>query len=263
MRTIRRLQAESPSRLGGMAEFSTPNTERPTSNAEVLPGHAGQAITPSLRCSTFDVGCSAFILRAVRFFLRHARRSALLLVAAVLLPALLTGCSPYKTRVKRNPGIEMPGQRRFRINYDIHDPDGKSITDEIMQDDIDRWILFAEMCDRAKVAFEELGYEHVYDPGAPADFVVDVGFSSFYSDTITDKQLWNQQPATLLVGGRKGDMFVHLVTLSALSHDPALSSDDYVVLWDGRGTCVDESDDIRYVAFPIMVELLEDFPEAD
>jgi hypothetical protein len=175
---------------------------------------------------------------------------------------LLAACSPYRTHITRAEGLEFPDLYRFRVNYDVHDPEGVSLTDEIMNDDLERWLLFVEICDRARVAFEELGYQWVYDPNDPVDFVVDVGFSAFYPEKIDYERLTSQPPATLLVGSKDGDDYTHLIVMTALARNPNLAADDYVVLWEGRGTCVDQNDDSRIASFPIMVELLEDMPQA-
>ena len=193
-------------------------------------------------------------MRALRLQIASAGMATLCLLAA---------CAPYRTQIMRAEGLEFPALYRFRINYDIHDPDGQSITDEIMNDDLERWLLFVEMCDRARVAMEERGYKWVYDPNERVDFVLDVAFSAFYTEKLDYERLISQPPATLLVGSKNGDEYTHVVVLSAMARNPNLASDDYVVLWEGRGTSTDGNDTPRVAAFPIMVELLKEFPEAE
>ena len=184
-------------------------------------------------------------------------------LASVLIAAGLASCSIVDTHVAKSDNVKLPGKQTFRINYKIHDPDGEDITEEIMSDDIDRWMLFIGACDRAKIAFEELGYELIYDPGVPADFIVDVGFSAWYSDKITKEQMLSQKPATLLMGMKDDKYFYHYAVLSILSKDPSLDSDEFVVVWEGKGICKLETDDITQAQFPIMTELLEEYPEAN
>jgi hypothetical protein len=158
--------------------------------------------------------------------------------------------------------MELPGLRTFRINYDVHDDMGNNITEEIMKSETERWFMFAEMCDKAKEAFKEKGYQWVYDPYVKSDFIVDVCFSAFYSETITEEEMLDQKPATFLVGRKEGEEKTHLVFLTVLAYDPELESKDLVVLWEGRGALTDPYDDARDASFPIMVELLMDFPRA-
>ncbi|NLF40326.1 hypothetical protein GX586_12845 [bacterium] len=185
---------------------------------------------------------------------------ATLATAALL---VIAGCSPYQVRINKTEGLMLPNARSFRVNYDVHDDQGKSITDEIMRSEIERWYQFTEMAHRARYAFEDLDYRFVYDPGVPADFVVDVGFSAFYSEKITEEQLWSQRPATLLVGRKNPDgTYTHVVVLSVLAKNPRVTSDELVVVWEGRGTLTDENPDARLAGYPIMVELLKSYPLA-
>ena len=174
-----------------------------------------------------------------------------------------SACSFVDRHIVKNPKVKLPGKKTFRVNYKIHDPDGNDITEEIMNNDLDRWLLFIEACNRAKVAFEELGYEIVYDPDVPVDFIVDVGFSAFYSDKITKDEMLNQPPATLLMGMKDDKYYYHYATLTVLTKDPSLESDEYVVVWEGKGIFKSESDDIKQAEFPIMTDLLEEFPKAN
>ncbi len=184
-------------------------------------------------------------------------------LASIFIISCLSSCSVVDTNVTKSTTVKLPGKHTFRINYKIHDPDGKDITEEIMTDDIDRWMLFIGACDRAKIAFEELGYTLIYDPGTPADFVVDVGFSAWYSDKITEKQMLDQPPATLLMGMKDDEFFYHYAVLTILAKDPSLDSDEFAVVWEGKGICKLETDDITEAQFPIMTELLEEYPRAD
>jgi len=184
------------------------------------------------------------------------------IICLSLLILTISGCSPYVTVIKKADGIDFPGYRKFRINYTVHDDAGTDITDEIMKTETDRWFLFAEICDRVKLAFQEKGYEWVYDPHVPADFTVDLCFSAFYSEKITKKDMMEQKPATFLVGRTEGEEKTHMVILSVLAYNPEMESKDLVVLWEGRGSMTDTFDDVRVASFPIMVELLLDFPTA-
>ncbi|RLD12128.1 MAG: hypothetical protein DRI44_01715 [Chlamydiae bacterium] len=199
----------------------------------------------------------------MKTFTKKITKHLLLFFTSLFLITVLSSCSIVDTHVTKSSKVKLPGKHTFRINYKIHDPDGKDITDEIMSDDINHWMLFIEACNRAKVAFEELGYQLVYDPDVPADFIVDVGFSAFYSDKITEKQMLNQPPATLLMGRKDDKYFYHYAVLTILAKDPSLESDEFAVVWEGKGICKLETDDITQAQFPIMTELLDDFPEAD
>ena len=182
---------------------------------------------------------------------------------SIFITATFVSCSIVDTHITKSNKVRLPGKRTFRVNYKIHDPDGNDITEEIMSDELDRWMLFIEACSRATVAFEELGYELVYDPDVPADFIVDVGFSAFYSNKITEDQMLNQPPATLLMGMKDDDFYYHYAVLSILAKDPTLDSDEFVVVWEGKGIYKSLSDDITEAQFPIMTELLEEYPEAN
>ena len=199
----------------------------------------------------------------MKTFTKKIFKYLLYFFVSVIITAIFSSCSVVDSHVTKSSTVKLPGKRTFRVNYKIHDPDGKDITEEIMNDDIDRWMLFIEACSRATVAFEELGYELIYDPDIPADFIVDVGFSAFYSDKITKEQMLDQPPATLLMGMKDDKYFYHYAVLTILAKDPSLDSDEFVVVWEGKGIFKSESDDITQAQFPIMTELLKKYPEAD
>ena len=199
----------------------------------------------------------------MKTFTKKIAKYLLYFFISVILITVFSSCSIVDSQITKSSNVKLQGKRTFRVNYKIHDPDGKDITEEIMSDDIDRWMLFIEACSRATVAFEELGYELVYDPDVPADFIVDVGFSAFYSDKITKKQMLDQPPATLLMGMKDDKYFYHYAVLTILAKDPNLESDEFVVVWEGKGIYKSESDDITQAQFPIMTELLKEYPEAD
>ena len=192
------------------------------------------------------------------------RRAWASMIAVTVVALAGAGCSPYRTRIIQAQGIELPRRQVFRVNYQIHDPDGKNITDEIMRTDLARWEQFMEMCDRTRAAFEELGYKPVFDNYQPVDFVADVGFSAFYSAKVTEQNIWDQAPATLLCGAtHPNGMFTHFVLLRVLAKNPRVTSSDLVNVWEGRGTLTDENPDVRLAGFPILVELLRSFPLAE
>jgi len=199
----------------------------------------------------------------MKTFTKKIAKYLLYFFVSIFITATFVSCSIVDTHVTKSNKVRLPGKRTFRVNYKIHDPDGNDITEEIMSDELDRWMLFIEACSRATVAFEELGYELIYDPDVPADFIVDVGFSAFYSDKITKEQMLDQPPATLLMGMKDDKFYYHYAVLSILAKDPSLDSDEFVVVWEGKGIFKSMSDDITEAQFPIMTELLEEYPEAN
>ena len=199
----------------------------------------------------------------MKSFTKKIVKYLLYFFVSIFITAIFSSCSIVDTHVTKSSKVKLPGKHTFRVNYKIHDPEGIDITEEIMSDELDRWMLFIEACSRATVAFEELGYELVYDPDVPADFIVDVGFSAFYSDKITKDQMLNQAPATLLMGLKDDKFYYHYAVLTILAKDPTLDSDEFVVVWEGKGIFKSISDDITEAQFPIMTELLEENPEAD
>jgi len=199
----------------------------------------------------------------MKTFTKKIAKYLLYFFVSIFITATFVSCSIVDTHVTKSNKVRLPGKRTFRVNYKIHDPDGNDITEEIMSDELDRWMLFIEACSRATVAFEELGYELIYDPDVPADFIVDVGFSAFYSDKITKEQMLDQPPATLLMGMKDDKFYYHYAVLTILAKDPTLDSDEFVVVWEGKGIYKSVSDDITEAHFPIMTELLEEYPEAN
>ena len=185
----------------------------------------------------------------------------------------LTGCSPFKISVQTAPGIVIPGYKSFRVNRSIQDDKGNDITQEIIKNELSRWFLFMEMYNCAKDTFINKGYKYVDNPAEKADFVVDVCFSAFYAN-ISEKKMWNQSPATFLVGRKFEGLFTHFIILSILSYDPSLGSDEFAVLWEGKGAVTDEfaeipekgpnSDEpvIPATGFSLIEKLADKFPNA-
>ena len=187
----------------------------------------------------------------------------------------LTGCSPFKISIQTAPGIVIPGYKSFRVNRSIQDDKGNDITQEIMENELDRWFLFMEMYSCVKGTFINKGYKYVDNPAEKADFVVDVCFSAFYAEDLSEEEMWDQQPATFLVSRKFEDFFTHFVILSVLSYDPSLGSDEFAVLWEGKGSVSDgfseipeEGSDSDKPVIPItgftLIEMLADgFPNAE
>jgi len=187
----------------------------------------------------------------------------------------LTGCSPFRISIQTAPGIVIPGYRSFRVNRSIQDDKGNDITQEIMENELDRWFLFMEMYSCVKGTFINKGYKYVDNPAEKADFVVDVCFSAFYADELSEEKMWNQQPATFLISRKFEDFFTHFVILSVLSYDPSLGSDEFAVLWEGKGSVTDgfseipkEGPNSDQPVIPItgftLIEMLADgFPNAE
>lgn len=183
-----------------------------------------------------------------------------ILCAALL--GVLAGCATPHISVTQTPGLELPGRYKFRMNFTMHDPDGKAITDEIMETDLNRWLLFTEMTGAARASFEDRGYVWVYDPLEPADFIVDVGFTAFYSEKVTREQMERQKPASLMAGGIKDGTYVHMVVISVLTRPPGLSSEGFVTVWEGRGIVESKSPDVRVAGFPLIADIVDRFPKA-
>ncbi len=170
------------------------------------------------------------------------RKLSLFLGLVTLL--LVTACSPFKLSVQTAPGLVIPGYKTFRVNRSIQDDKGNDITQEIMDNELNRWFLFMEMYSCAKSTFVNKGYRYVDNPAEKADFVVDVCFSAFYVENLNEEKMWDQPPATLLVSRKFENLFTHFVILSVLSYDPTLGSDEFAVLWEGRGSVEDGSSEI-------------------
>jgi len=182
-------------------------------------------------------------------------------VPAVLL-WLLAGCAAHTIRVVQTPGLELPGRYKFRMNFTVHDPDGKAITDEIMETELERWLLFTEMTGAARAAFEDRGYVWVYDPLEPADFMVDVCFTAFYSEKMTREKMERQKPASLMVGGIKDGTYLHMVVISVLTRPPGLTAEGFVTVWEGRGIAESKHADVRIAGFPLIADIVSRFPRA-
>lgn len=186
----------------------------------------------------------------------------LIQIMAFVLFGLLAGCAS-NIAIKETPGVQLPGRTSFRMNYAVHDPDGKVITDEVMENELERWLLFTELAGAVRAAFEDRGYRWVYDPLEPADFVVDVGFSAFYSEKVTREQMERQRPATLMVGGVKDGRYLHMVVISVLARPPERAKEGLITVWEARGIRESTSPDVRVVAFPLIAEIVERFPRAE
>jgi len=187
----------------------------------------------------------------------------------------LTGCSPFKISTRTAPGIVIPGYKSFRVNRSIQDDKGNDITQEIMESELDRWFLFMEMYSCVKGTFINKGYKYVDNPAEKADFVVDVCFSAFYAKNISEEKMWNQQPATFLISRKFEGLFTHFVILSVLSYDPSLGSDEFAVLWEGKGLVSDGFSEIPkkgpnsdkpvipVAGFALIEKLADEFPNAE
>jgi len=186
-----------------------------------------------------------------------------MLVAGATLALLLAGCGTMNVAVTESPGMHLAGRYKFRMNFDVHDPDGKKITEEIMQNDLDRWYQFMELVSATRASLEDRGYQWVNDPTEPADFVVDMCFTAFYSDKLTEERMNTQKLATFLVGRKTGDTYEHLVVIAALARDPKLQSSDYVTIWEGRATAQDDKQDARLWALPLIGDIVTAFPEVE
>lgn len=186
-----------------------------------------------------------------------------IVVSTVTLLGLLAGCAAQHISVMQTPGLELPGRYKFRMNFTVHDPEGKAITDEIMDTDLNRWLLFTEMTGAARASFEDHGYVWVYDPLEPADFIVDVGFTAFYTEKITREQMERQKPASLMVGSVQSNTYLHMVVISVLTRPPGLASEGFVTFWEGRGIVENTNPDVRVAGFPLIADIVSRFPEAE
>jgi hypothetical protein len=191
------------------------------------------------------------------------RQTLSFLVAGVTLAMWLAGCGTMNVAVTEAPGMQLAGRYKFRMNFDVHDPDGAKITEEIMQNDLDHWYQFMELVSATRASLEDRGYQWVSDPTEPADFVVDMCFTAFYSDTLDEERMKTQKLATFLVGRKTDDTYQHLVVIAALARDPQLKSVDYVTIWEGRATAQDSQQDARLWALPLIGDIVAAFPEVE
>lgn len=185
------------------------------------------------------------------------------LCGALLVLMTMAGCAPSRTVVTYNRDIELPQRESFRMSYEIVDPDGKPITREIFEDDIDTWFIFSEFCKEFEEQLRERGYRFVFDPGAPADFIVQIGFSAFYSPTATRERVREQPFATLMVGRVwEGEItqYEHVVAMEALARAPGLDADDFVVYWRARTYRIGEDRDVRFYGLDMIEEIVSRFP---
>ncbi len=191
------------------------------------------------------------------------RQILITLIAGAALAVLLPGCGTMNVTVTEAPGIQLAGRYKFRMNFDVHDPDGKKITEEIMQSDLERWYQFMELVSATRASLEDRGYQWVNDPTDPADFVVDMCFTAFYSDKLDEERMKTQKLATFLVGRKTGDIYSHMVVIAALARDPQLKSSDYLTIWEGRAMVQDNQQDARLWALPLIGDIVEAFPEVE
>jgi hypothetical protein len=186
------------------------------------------------------------------------------LAAAVLAAVALGACAPYSIAVKETPGLDMPGKFKFRMNYNVHDDLGRNITDEIMTKHLDHWLTFTELSGAVRATLEDRGYQWMSDPTEPADFIMDVCFTAFYFDKVTDEQLREMKPATLLAGrSGKNGTFTHMIVITASARAPELASDKWVTLWEARGIATDKNADIRMSGFPMVADMITRFPKPE
>lgn len=183
-------------------------------------------------------------------------------LALIASMSVLCGCSPHSTIIMENEDIELPRRLTYRMSYDIVDPNGKVITQEIFENDTENWFIFTEFCKEFQKQLSERGYRFIYDPGRRSDFVVQVGFSAFYSEKISREKMIEQPFATLMVGRQLDDnQFEHIVAMEVLARNPSLSSDEFVVFWKGKTITSSERQDVRYSGLEMIKELVDEFPD--
>jgi len=162
----------------------------------------------------------------------------------------------------QNEDIELPRRLTYRMSYDIVDPNGKVITEEIFDNDTENWYIFTEFCKEFQTQLSARGYRFIYDPGRQSDFIVQVGFSAFYSDKISREKMMQQPFATLMVGRQLGEnQFEHIVAMEILAKNPSLSSDEFVVYWKGKTITSSQRRDVRYSGLDMITELVDEFPD--
>ena len=78
----------------------------------------------------------------------------------------LLGCSYGNVRITKSERYTFQPRPRFRINYNVMNDRGENITQEILTNNPEEWLLFTEICDKVKYVLEsdEKGYICVNDP---------------------------------------------------------------------------------------------------
>ena len=186
------------------------------------------------------------------------KKIALLLVSLIV----LMGCAASNVKITKSERYTFQPRPRFRINYNIMNDRGENITQEIITNNAEEWLLFTEICDKVKFVLEDddKGYVCVNDPYESVSFVVDIGFSAFYQKRVTEDMLWNLPTATLLPGCDKGDTRVHYLSITMLAPLPGLEG--LAELWRGETTLEDENENIRIPSLLMIEDILENFPKA-
>jgi hypothetical protein len=119
-----------------------------------------------------------------------------------------------------------------------------------------------ELVVATRASFEDRGYLCVNDPTEPADFVVDVCFTSFYSDTLDEERMQAQKLATFLIGRKRDTQYEHLMVVAVLARDPNLKTDDFITVWEGRAGARSATTDARLWALPLIGNIVAQFPKA-
>jgi hypothetical protein len=186
------------------------------------------------------------------------KKIALLLVSLIV----LSGCAAGNVRITKSERYTFQPRPRFRINYNIINDKGENITQEIINNNSEEWLIFTEICDKVKYVMEsdKKGYIAVNDPYEEVSFVVDIGFSAFYQKRVTEDMLWNLPTATLLPGCDKGETRVHYLSITMLAPLPGLEG--LAELWRGETILEDENEDITVPSMTMIEEILQKFPKA-
>ena len=181
----------------------------------------------------------------------------------ILLACLvMCGCMYDNVRITKSDKYVFQPRPRFRINYKIHNDKDENITQEIINNNQEEWLLFTEICDQVKYVLEksDKGYICVEDPYEEASFIVDINFSAFYQKRVTEADLWKMPSATLLPGCDKGETRVHYMSISMLAPLPGLEG--LAELWRGQTTMEDQNNTIQVASLRMIEKILDDFPKA-
>ena len=186
-------------------------------------------------------------------------KKALLLIASLI---VLTGCAAGNVKITKSERYTFQPRPRFRINYNVINDRGENITQEILTNNPEEWLLFTELCDKVKYVLEgdDKGYICVNDPYEEVSFVVDLGFSAFYQKRVTEDMLWDLPTATLLPGCDKGETKVHYISITMLAPLPGLEG--LAELWRGEMTLEDKNENISIPSLVMIEEILKKFPKA-
>lgn len=174
----------------------------------------------------------------------------------------LLGCSYGNVRITKSERYTFQPRPRFRINYNVTNDRGENITQEILTNNPEEWLLFTEICDKVKFVLEDedKGYICVNDPYEEVSFVVDISFSAFYQKRVTEEMLWNLPTATLLPGCDKGETRVHYLSITMLAPLPGLNG--LAELWRGETILEDQNENISIPSLPMIEDILDNFPKA-